>query len=70
MAVIKIEPLEDYGDCETCGGGSDYGGRVWIDDNLIYESIPIGCCYGGEYVSETDLIRKALEHLGHTLEVI
>lgn len=70
MSLIKVELLEDWNDCETCGGGTDYGGRVWIDGDLIWEDIPAGSCYDNRYLNETDLIRIALAKLGHALEVV
>ena len=69
MSKIEIEVMEDWNDCEQCGGGSEEGGRVIIDGVVVFEHIPIGSCFGNKSVSEQQLIYKALEHLGHTLEI-
>lgn len=70
MAHVKIIRTTDYYmDCETCGGGSDDGGSIFIDETLIWHKVPLGSCYGGEYLEEEFYFRKVLEHLGHTLEV-
>lgn len=69
MVHIIIERTMDYNSCETCGGGSDEGGSIWVDEVLIWHKEPVGSCYGGEYLDEEFYYRKVLEHLGHTLEV-
>ena len=69
MSNILIEVLDDWNECEQCGGGTEYGGRVLIDNNLVFEHIPNASCYGNEDVSKEDLINIALKHLGHTLEI-
>lgn len=68
MAHIKIVRTSDYSDCETCGGGFDDGGSIFIDGELIWSKIPQGSCYGGEYLEVEFFYKKALEHLGHTVE--
>lgn len=70
MARIKIQPLYDSNDCETCGGGTDHGGRIWIDGELIWEKIPVGYCYDNDYFSDVDFYKIILEHLGYTVEEI
>ena len=69
MSKIKIEVMSDWNDCEQCGGGSEDGGRVIIDDKVVFEHIPCGSCFGNNSVREEQLIRIALEKLGHTLEI-
>lgn len=69
MAKIKIQMLEDHNDCETCGGGYESGGRVWINDRMVFEFVPHAGCYDNQYMTDVDLIEKALNILGHTLEL-
>lgn len=69
MSSILIEVLDDWNECDQCGGGSEYGGRVLIDNVLVYEYVPNASCYSNEDVSEEDLIKIAIEHLGHKLEI-
>ena len=69
MSKIKIERMSDWNDCEQCGGGSEDGGRVIIDDVVVYEHIPVAGCFGNKDVSEMQLISIALKHLGHDFEV-
>lgn len=73
---IKIEPLFDsYYDCghAGCSGGEEYGGRVWVDDQLVWELIPHAGCWDNNYFPEgheAGLIKKALEHLNIELEIL
>lgn len=70
MAKIKIQRLYDSNDCETCGGGSEYGGRVWVDDKLVWEYIPFAGCYDNEYYEDVDLLKQALSYLNIEVEFI
>jgi hypothetical protein len=65
---IKIEELWDFNDCETCGGGSEYGGRIFFDEKLVWEYIPRAGCYDNEYFGRDYMLQKALELLGHEVE--
>lgn len=69
MSKVIIEVITDYNDCEQCGGGSEEGGRIIIDGEIVFEHIPLASCFGNESYSEYDLIRMAIEKLGHTLEI-
>jgi len=69
MAKIKIELMSDFNDCETCGGGSEYGGRLTIDDVVVFEYIPFAGCFGNEYYQESDFLKIALKHLGHEVTI-
>ena len=69
MAHITIKLLEDWNDCETCGGGTEYGGVVTVDGLTVYEYIPHASCFDNNYVTEADLLTYALKHLGHTVEI-
>ena len=65
---IKIEELWDSKDCETCGGGVEYGGRVFFDGKLVWEYVPYAGCCDNEYFDRTYMLQKALELLGHEVE--
>ena len=70
MAKVKIQRLEDYNECETCGGSSEEGGRIWIDDSLVWEYIPRAGCFDNRYYDLSDLMKIAFEKLGIELEVV
>ncbi len=65
---IKIERLTDHNECETCGGGYDDGGRIWVDGELVWEKIPLGSCYDGEYLEDSFYFIEALKHLSVEVE--
>jgi len=67
---LKIEWLVDDWDCETCGSDYAEGANVWIDGVLTLELTPIAHCYDGVNYPRTDVYKRILEHLGHTVEVI
>ena len=69
MSKIIIEVMSDWNDCEQCGGGSEDGGRVLIDGEVVFGHIPCASCFGNQDVRESDLIKIAFERLGHTLEI-
>lgn len=66
---IIIEQMSDYSDCEQCGGGSEQGGRVTIDDKIVFEYIPVGSCYGNNDIYIEDLFVEALKYLGYDVEI-
>ena len=68
MSHIKIVRTSDWYDCETCGGGSDDGGSIFVDGVCIWEKVPMGSCYGNEYLEDEFFYKKVLEYLGHTVE--
>lgn len=70
MVKVKIECLTDYNDCETCGGGFEDGGRIWIDGVLVWEKVPHAGCYDNTCYSVGDLMTIAMEKLGIEVEVI
>jgi hypothetical protein len=70
MTKVTIQMLSDYNDCETCGGGSEEGGRIWIDGNLVWEEVPHAGCYDNKYYELSDLMKIALEKLGIDFEEV
>lgn len=68
MAQIKIEWLHDSHDCETCGSSYAEGARVWIDGKEAIELEPVAHCYDGANWSESEVFRRIMEHLGHSLD--
>jgi hypothetical protein len=70
MAKVKIQHLSNYKHCETCGGGTEDGGRIWIDDKLVWEEIPHAGCYGNNYYDLSDLMKIAMEKLGIEFEEV
>ena len=69
MSNILIEVMSDWNDCEQCGGGSEDGGRITINGEVVFEHIPVASCFGNESYHEYDLLRMAIEKLGHSLEI-
>lgn len=69
MSKVVIQVMSDWNDCEQCGGGSEDGGVIMIDDKVVFEQLPLASCYGNNSISEYDLLKLAFEKLGHTLEV-
>lgn len=70
---IRIEDMYDEYDCETCGYSVAYGGRIFFDEELKFELIPVAHCY--DSVTIMDPVnefwaKKVLELLGHELEVV
>lgn len=60
---IEIETMEDYHDCETCGGNWAYGGVVTVDGKEVLRREPIAYCYGVPSFSEHDLLVMALKKI-------
>lgn len=69
MSSILIEVMSDWNDCEQCGGGSEDGGRITINGEVVFEHIPLASCYDNESYYEYDLLKLAFEKLGHSLEI-
>ncbi|MEG2707337.1 MAG: hypothetical protein RR959_08350 [Erysipelotrichaceae bacterium] len=69
MSKIVIEVMSDWNECEQCGGGSEDGGRIIVNGEVVFEHIPSASCYGNESYYEYDLVRIALEKLGYSLEI-
>ena len=70
--MVKIETLYDWKDCDQggCSGGDAYGGRIFVDDVLVFEHIPVASCFGSESCSTEDLLAEAIRLLGHDVEVV
>lgn len=69
MVAIRIEPLTDTHDCETCGMSWADGANVYFDGELALELEPHAHCYDGTDYSDKAIYRAILERLGHTVEV-
>ena len=69
MSKVVIQVMSDWNDCEQCGGGTEDGGVITIDGEVVFEHIPNASCFGNSSVSDYDLLRLALEKLGHSLEI-
>ena len=69
MSKVVIQVMSDWNDCEQCGGGSEDGGVIMIDNEVVFEHIPQAYCFGNNSISEYDLLKLAFEKLGHTLEI-
>lgn len=69
---IRIECMYDYNDCDQagCSGGEEYGGRIFIDDELVFEHIPHAGCYDNARYDELWLLQHALGLLGHEVSVL
>lgn len=72
MTDIRIEWLTDSTDCDQggCSGGWEEGALVYFDGELRLPLEPVASCTGGVGFSETDVLRRILAELGHTLEEI
>lgn len=68
MSNIKIDWLSDTHDCDTCGFTVADGAKVYIDGDLALDLSPVAYCYDGVSHSETQVLARLLEHLGHTVE--
>jgi hypothetical protein len=69
MSNILIEVMSDWNYCEQCRGSSEDGGRITINEEVVFEHIPVASCFGNESYNESDLLRMAIEKLGHSLEI-
>ena len=36
MSKVVIQVMSDWNDCEQCGGGSEDGGVVMIDNEVVF----------------------------------
>ena len=70
MAKVKIECLSDYSDCETCGSSYAQGGRIWINDDLVWAVVPNAHCLGGDAYGLEEILIIALEKLGFEFEEV
>lgn len=70
MAKVKIECLSDYSDCETCGSSYAQGGRLWINDDLVWEVVPNAHCLGSDAYGLEEILIIALEKLGFEFEEV
>ena len=70
MAKVKIECLSDDCYCETCGGGYAEGGRIWINDQLVWEVIPVANCFSSTSYDVKEVLIIALEKLGFEFEEV
>jgi len=68
--TIKIQWLWDSTDCDTCGSSYADGAKVWLDDEIILELLPVASCYGGDNYDTSDVYLRVLKHLGYTIEEI
>lgn len=68
MANIRIEWLHDSHSCETCGTSYAEGARVFIDGALALDLKPVAHCYDGASYYDSDVYRRILTHIGHTVE--
>ena len=69
MSKVVIQVMSDRNDCEQCGGGSEDGGVIMIDNEVVFEHIPQASCFGNKSYYESDLLRMVIEKLGHSLEI-
>ena len=66
---IKVIQTVDHHDCETCGSSYAEGGRIYINEELVYELKPYASCYDNSiYISYEDLMQKAFELIGYEME--
>jgi hypothetical protein len=63
---IKIEPLSDEYDCDTCGTSWATGYEVTFPDGSSFTLEPQAHCLGGNDWSEAELMEEILNHLGYT----
>jgi len=65
MSQIKIIQTEDSYECDDCGWSHAEGGRVYIDDVLIFEFQPSAYCYDSDEISVEELLYQACQHFGN-----
>ena len=70
MTDIRIEWLTDSNDCDQagCSGGWEEGARVYFDGKLRLDLEPTAACFDGIGYSESEVLRRILAELGHTVE--
>ena len=39
MSKVVIQIMSDWNDCEQCGGGSEDGGVIMIDNEVVFETV-------------------------------
>ena len=66
---IEIFTEHDSSYCEACGSNYDEGGYVLVDGVEVFRYTPFAACWGNANYSESDLLFKALEAMGHTILV-
>ena len=69
MSKVVIQVMSDWNYCEQCGGCSEDGGVIIIDNEVVFEHIPIASCFGNKSYYESDLLSMVIEKLGHSLEI-
>lgn len=69
MNQIKIEWLHDQYDCDHagCSGGFSQGAKVWLNDDLIINCIPVASCFGGDHWGVDEIYALIFEKLGYKL---
>ena len=65
---IKVIQTVDQRDCETCGSSYAEGGRIYIDEELVYEFNPHASCFNSLNMKYEDLMQKAFELIGYEME--
>jgi hypothetical protein len=66
LKYIKIEPLYDEHDCETCGISWATGYDITFPDGSSFTLEPCASCFGGKDWREAELMEEILKHLGYT----
>lgn len=66
--IIDITWLDDYYDCETCGGGGAEGGRVHINGVCVVDMEPSAHCYDSTSYSQYQVYEALFQHLGLVTE--
>lgn len=70
MPKLKIGFLSDDYDCDECGASYAEGARVYLDNKLILERLPVAHCFGGSHWDTADIYKEILGHLGYEVEEV
>ena len=63
--LVKITWLDDYYDCEQCGGAGASGATVELNGKVILDMSPQAHCFGGISYSENQVFIALIKALGY-----
>lgn len=67
---IEITWIDDYYDCEQCGGAGASGAVVKVDGETVVDMTPQAHCFGGVDYSENQVFLALLGALGYEVKQV
>jgi len=65
---LHIKWLEDYHDCDTCGGNWATGAEVTLNGEVLLNKVPKAHCFGGEHYTSDEIYLSILDKLEYKVE--